>query len=124
MLCVNCETQLPDDAICCYKCAYPTTTNFTSQPSLAQQVERLDAWESETQTQIRVQNPVQPQQQIDVQKRAPSKPSFAPIVFSAICLVLLVVGGIYLFEKLQDDKNRQKIKTFIRLRTSRQIHKI
>lgn len=63
MICVSCETSLPDDAVCCYKCAYPTSAKFDSAGEAARRVEPIDLDEE---TVVRVEPPKKPNKQSSV----------------------------------------------------------
>lgn len=108
MFCSKCAAQLPDDANFCFKCSAPVSVDFTSQTAHARRVETFD--ERKNRLQNEVEN-YQSQQKVDSR---PSKNNdflkFAGIAASALVIVFLIVGGVFLatvaLQKYEEDRNR------------------
>src|SRR5688572_25783016 len=86
MNCHICQTNLPDDAICCYKCGI-------SVGGAIRQVEPLPVFESEQTTFVKARNFDSPPEETTTEGERSFR-DFIKIALSVVLLVGGIVGGI------------------------------
>lgn len=100
MICVKCSAQLPDESVCCFRCAYPTSPNFSAASS-ARRVESLE-YEEETRIRDKPPEPVIVERLVEKKNEKPAQPVLAEKIVGSLMLIgllLLCVAGLVVVVK-------------------------